>query len=516
MEAKVALLPLDSRQIRIAKLLMEQSGTTRLEQLASSLRLTDRVVRYNLPSVEAYLSGHGLRLVKRRGVGIWIDGDSARRTKVVDDLATAAGPAVLDADDRQARVILALLGAAPDAVRSEDLEASLGVSRPTIRRDVRVAEAWLEQHRLHLRRLPGVGLAVRGSEVEVRAALLALILERVPANVLDSRSRQPAETNGRRAEPGLEGYVAALDLPAFRGILVRELRTQDENDPTMLTATLSLAIVVSRVRANRHARLVRGRLRSLLDHPVAESVDRIAGAVTSRMGVALGPAEAASMTESLLGFVELSHIDDAAAESELIRVVDRLVAAAAERVHPALGDDELLRGNLVEHFRRLQVRLRYGLPISNPLQHDVQKRYPDVYREAHRLVGEIRRFSGAAIPVEEVGFLTMYLAGSLERHRLTTKVRVTVVCPAGMATAWILVSRLLAEFPQVEVGKVISKSAFEDEVADADTEVVISTVPLDGYSGSAPLVVVTPLLSDRDVRRLSRLVGLPSHTRAAR
>ena len=61
---------------------------------ASSLRLTDRVVRYNLPSVEAYLSGHGLRLVKRRGVGIWIDGDSARRTKVVDDLATAAGPAV--------------------------------------------------------------------------------------------------------------------------------------------------------------------------------------------------------------------------------------------------------------------------------------------------------------------------------------------------------------------------------------------------------------------------------------
>jgi len=97
-----------------------------------------------------------------------------------------------------------------------------------------------------------------------------------------------------------------------------------------------------------------------------------------------------------------------------------------------------------------------------------------------------------------------------------TKVRVTVVCPAGMATAWILVSRLLAEFPQVEVGKVISKAAFEDEVADATTEVVISTVPLDGYTGQAPLVIVSPLLSDRDVRRLSRLVGLPSHARPGR
>jgi len=512
----VGLLPLDSRQMRIARLLVEQTETTRLEQVASSLRLTDRVVRYNLPSVEAYLAGHGLRLVKRRGVGIWIDGDSARRSKVVDDLTTAAGPAVLDPDDRQARVILALLEAAPDPVRSEDLESSLGVSRPTIRRDVRIAEPWLEQHRLHLRRLPGVGLAVRGSEVEVRAALLALILERVPANVLDSLSRETATTNGSRLRAGLEGYVAGLDLPAFREVLVRELRTEDEHDPTMLTATLSLAIVVSRVRANRHARLVRGRLRSLLDHPVAESADRIAAAVTSRMGVALGPAEAASMTESLLGFVELTHIDDAAAESDLIRTVDRLVESAASRLHPALGDDELLRGNLVEHFRRLQVRLRYGLPVSNPLQHDVQKRYPDVYLEAQRLIADVGRFSGGTIPQEEVGFLTMYLAGSLERHRLRAKVRVTVVCPAGMATAWILVSRLLAEFPQVEVGKVISKAAFEDEVADAGTEVVISTVPLDGYTGQAPLVVVSPLLSDRDVRRLSRLVGLPSHAHPGR
>jgi mannitol operon transcriptional antiterminator len=511
----VGFLPLDSRQMRIAKLLVEQPGATRLEQIASSLRLSGRVVRYNLPSVEAYLAGHGLQVVKRRGVGIWIAGEPVERSRVMDDLATAAGPSVLDADDRQARVILALLEAAPDALRSEDLESKLGVSRPTIRRDARVAEAWLEQHRLHLRRLPGVGLAVRGSEVEVRAALLALILERVPANILDGLSRA-GDGGARRAGAGLEGHVAALDLPVFRQILARELRTQDEHDPTMLTATLSLAIVVSRVRGNRHARLVRGRLRSLLDHPVAESADRIAAAVTAHSGVALGPAESAAMTESLLGFVELTHIDDAAAEEELIRTVDRLVAVAADRLHPALGDDELLRGNLVEHFRRLQVRLRYGLPISNPLQHDVQKRYPDVYLEAERLVADIRRFSGVPIPVEEIGFLTMYLAGSLERHRLMKKVLVTVVCPAGMATAWILVSRLLAEFPQVEVGKVISKAAFEDEVVDAGTELVISTVPLDGYTGQAPLVVVSPLLSDRDVRRLSRLVGLPSHAHAGR
>src|SRR5439155_3824936 len=213
-EVRMGLLPLDSRQMRIAKLLVEQPETTRLEHVASSLRLTDRVVRYNLPSVEAYLAGHGLRLVKRRGVGIWIDGDRATRTAVMADLATAAGPAVLDAEDRQARVLLALLEAAPEAVRSEDLESRLGVSRPTVRRDVRVAEAWLEQHRLHLRRIPGVGLAVRGSEVDVRAALLSLVLERVPTNVLMA-SASASGTTEANGGAGLAAYALELDLPTF-------------------------------------------------------------------------------------------------------------------------------------------------------------------------------------------------------------------------------------------------------------------------------------------------------------
>jgi transcriptional antiterminator len=190
-----------------------------------------------------------------------------------------------------------------------------------------------------------------------------------------------------------------------------------------------------------------------------------------------------------------------------VELIDQLVAAAAARLHFSLADDELLRANLAEHLRRLHVRLRYGLPVSNPLQREVQKRYPDVYSVAAAILADVGRLDGAAIPIEEIGFLTMYLAGSLERHRLRPKIRVTVVCPAGMATAWILVSRLLAEFPQLEVTQVISKTAFEHETAEVSTDLVISTVPLDGLSGQVPWLVVSPLLQERDVRRLTRLVG---------
>jgi activator of the mannose operon (transcriptional antiterminator) len=502
-------LPLDSRQASIARVLLDGQGVVSVDELASELQLTDRMVRYSLPSIEAYLAEHGLRIVKRRGVGVWIEGDRAARGSVRAQLDASPGPAVLDPADRQSRVLLALLEGAPEAVRSETLEARLGVSRPTVRRDVRVAETWLEQHRLHLRRLPGVGLAVRGGEVDVRAALLALVLERVPTNTLVASIDGSGSTALDSGSEGLAAYATELDLPTFGSVLGAELRDIDERDPTMLTATVSLAILARRVRGDHPARLVRGRLRSLLDHPVSEDARRIALAIRRRLGIALPPAEVAAITESLLGFVELAD-PGAAPQAEIRRMVDRLVEAAGERLHPSLASDELLRANLAEHVRRLHVRLRYGLPVSNPLQHEVRKRYPDVYDVAADILNTLGPLDGAVIPTEEIGFLTMYLAGSLERLRLRPKIKVTVVCPAGMATVWILVSRLLAEFPQLEVTQVVSKTAFEQEPDSVTSDFIISTVPLDAVPGEVPSLVVTPLLNEGDVRRLARLLGIPA------
>jgi transcriptional antiterminator len=501
-------LPLDSRQASIALALLDGAGAASVDQLASALHLTDRMVRYNLPSVEAYLADRGLRVVKRRGVGVWIEDDPPRREAVRVELATAAGPAVLDPADRQSRVLLALLEAAPDPVRSEQLEAQLEVSRPTVRRDVRGAESWLEQHRLHLRRLPGVGLAVRGSEVDVRAAILALVLERVPADDLEAVANGSSPKPQEAGSAGMTTYARTLDLPTFRSALATVLSDIDQQDPTLLTATVSLAILARRVRADRQARLVRGRLRSLLDHPVSEDARRIAAAVARQSGINLQAAEVAAITESLLGFAELT--DPAATpHAAILGLVDRLVAASAARLHPSLAEDELLRANLIEHLRRLDVRLRYGLPVSNPLQQEVRRRYPDVYEVAAEILGSLGPLDGATIPVEEVGFLTMYLAGSLERLRLRPKIRITVVCPAGMATVWILVSRLLAEFPQVEVTQVVSKTAFERDPGSVAADFIVSTVPLE-TTPAVPSLVVAPLLHEGDVRRLTRLLGLPA------
>jgi mannitol operon transcriptional antiterminator len=514
MPVMTASLPLDTRQARIARRLLETIGPASVDDLATELKLTDRMVRYNLASVESVLAGHGLRLARRRGVGIWVEGSPTARHDLLTVLDGSSGPAVLDPAERRGRILLALLIASPDPVRSEALEERLGVSRPTIRRDMREAESWLEQHRLHLRRMPGRGIAVVGSEVDLRGGLLALVLEIVPQPALEratlalpARAAHPAPTLAPdpTAQTEVDVFLDHLGLTVFRSILGDELRDLDDRDPTVTTAALYLAIAAHRIRTGRAVRLGSGRLRSLLDHPAAASAARIATAVEAAVGVPLGRTDVAAITESLLG---LTQLVDLAARPEAVdvRYIDRIIAAAAARIHPSLAADEQLRTSLSEHVRRLHVRLRFGLPVSNPLQQEVRKRYPDVYRAAAEILAEVGPVADAEMPVEEVGLLTMYLAGSLERHRLRPKIRVTVVCPAGMATAWILVSRLVAEFPQIEVVRVVSKSAFESEPGE-EPDLVVSTIPLDDLRAPTTAIVVSPLLREADVRRLGRALG---------
>ena len=99
---------------------------------------------------------------------------------------------------------------------------------------------------------------------------------------------------------------------------------------------------------------------------------------------------------------------------------------------------------------------------------------------------------GVSINDDEVCFITMYLAGAMERARLHPRRRALVVCPSGMATAWVLVSRIQAEFPELELVEVLSESGYE-ALSHDKFDLVITTITLKeinapGGGGQPPVV----------------------------
>lgn len=498
---------LDSRVIRILRWLLDQNRPRSTSDLAADLRLSQRVVRYRLGAAEAYLRSMGAELSRRRGSGLWLEADDETRSLIRSDLAeTGSAPRVYAPEERVHVVLAHLLTAAPESTSVDDLERILEVSKASARRDLQRAEPWLTTRGLSVVRRPGVGISVVGTESAIRQALVQLMLEAVPEAVLRelcttgfgesalARVRLPA---------GIRDHIRMLPLQTcWKLVSASPISWTVAQGNSELVFSLYLAVTASRLAAGDEISLETGQHRSLVDHPVAATAAGIAVEFSTLVGISLPDQEVAGITEYLLGLATLSSAPPES-EGEREELLDELLRVAAEQLHPTLEADPELRRGLSLHLERLAVRLRYGLPVHNPLLKEVVTRYPEIHHVSERLGKLIEVALKSPIAEDEIGYITMYLSGALERSRLAPRRKALVVCPSGMATAWVLVSRIQSEFPQLELVSVVAARDYEGSLT-ADIDLVISTVGL--AHREVPVVVVSPLLTPDDVRHISTLV----------
>lgn len=494
------MTPLDSRVIRIVRWLLGQTTARRTADLAADLGLSQRIVRYRLGPAENYLASFGATLERRRGAGIMVVADEQTRHAILDDLDSRDDTPRVYAPEERARLMIAgLLWASPGLTSLDDLHVELGVSKTSARRDLQLCEPWLERNGVPVVRRPGRGVGCVGSERRVRQVMVQLLLEAVPAGLIQSYVRggdDGREALAARVPVGLRERLDALPIAEVSGVLRESpLAGSLSTGQGEVVFALYLAVSVARVRQGHAVETETGLQRSVMEHPVAESIGAIVPGLEGLLDAPFEAAEIGAITEYWLG---LDTATDAAPVVTLdAGLVDGLLETAAKRLHGALADDPELRAGLAAHLERLVVRIRHGLPVHNPLLQEVRTRYPEVHAVAGELGAQIEAELGSSIVEDEVGFLTMYLSGAMERARLQPRRRVAVVCPSGMATAWVLVSRIQAEFPEFDLVEVLSEGGYEALDHD-EIDLVISTVPV--REAFAPVVVVSPLLSAGDVK----------------
>ena len=491
--------PLDSRQVRIALWLLDQTVPQSTETLANGLGLSQRVVRYRLAGLETYLGRQGLTLAKRRGIGLIIEGSTADRQHVLDELtADTQDPSRLFAKEERSDLVRALLlERAPDTMTLEEIQHALEVSLTSARRDAKECEPWFEEHGLLLNRRPGVGMALVGTETAIRRATTNLLFEAIPDVALkDAINQQDARSLATSVSAGMRQFIGTIPLYACGELVRLQPGIRVEQDVLL---PMYLAVTAWRIRLGHAVAMDAGQLRSLIDHPVFATAEGLVTGLGELTASEITQRETAALTEVLLGLVELHQKPDNQSSLDP-RLLDGILELAANELHPVLRDDTELRKGLGQHLDRLAVRMRYQLPVHNPLLNDVIKRYPDVHVVAEQIGALITDATGRRVPLDEVGFITMYLSGAMERTHLWPRRRAAVVCPSGMATVWILVSRIQAEFPQLEISDVISASDYDHDAIDAD--LVISTVDI--VDDRRSIVVVNPLLGPDDVRAIAR------------
>jgi len=510
---------LNSRSLDILGLLASSEQPLSAEVISRQLNISCRMVRTSLVLAEQWLQEMQITLKKVPGEGFSLAGSGEARKNLARTIQEYDQPLPWLSPTERLHVLL-LTGFFTDRpVQVKQLQQTLNLSRTTTLRVLDAAEEWLRDYQLELIRRPNYGCMIAGNERNWREAVTCLILESAgDAQLLALFQGIKTVVNiSYRKKTGLEQALRRvwmrLDIPLIKS-LVSSIEYEFDgtlSDQVYIKIFIYMAIVVFRNRIGNTIETFPDISRHPFTAQQLSEAKKIGLRVKRQFGLQLLEPEIAWIALQIpesnsLPLVESTDTNlTVGRDSSIRKYIDQILAQASLSLHPSLSVDTDLIRNLTIQVKNILNPEQERQPSKNPLLSEVKSQYPYIFSVARQSSLILTGSLGRDLYEAEVGDIAICLIAAMERLRLMDKLtkKVLVVCSAGVITAWLLVSRLRAEFPDVEVVEVVSALELENRKYFDGIDFIVSTIPL--RIKDIPSRQVNPLLGLEDCKRLKEL-----------
>ncbi|WP_423798093.1 BglG family transcription antiterminator [Neobacillus sp. SAB-20_R2A] len=165
--------------------------------------------------------------------------------------------------------------------------------------------------------------------------------------------------------------------------------------------------------------------------------------------------------------------------------------------------DEVVH-TLYQHFKPAFFRMKYRIPVENPLLHQIKNEHKELYMIVKEILHPIGTLLKITIPEEEIGFITIHFGALLERPKqeMPEKKKAIVVCPSGISSSLMVKHQLESLFSEIEVEKTLSLREFQEGQFD-HYDLVFSTVKLET---KLPCFYVKPIMTPNEKHNLVKEV----------
>ncbi|MBM7556107.1 BglG family transcription antiterminator [Halanaerobacter jeridensis] len=515
---------LKPRVAQILKTLLQSKQAVPIKKLAEKFDVSSRTIRYDLDDLEDSLANYDVTLVRKPHVGIFLDSTEEKLKEVATELVDLHSyQRVLSPQERKYLILLKLLRS-DEPIIIKQLEAMLEVSNSTVIKDLNKVEAWLEEYDLELIRKTNYGIELAGDEMNIRHAMTAVLEETADEEELISflSQIQKKTLEDKRLETGflteLDKLVGDLNLAKIEDIVAwaeKELGFQLA-DGAYAGLLVHLGLAISRLLAGKDIELSEERRALLQESPEYDVAQEVGEMIEEVFEVEVPISEIAFITLHLMGAKLRQHWDQAEYDDladtdlppELIMMTKEMVEVAEDYLDIRLSDDEQLMLGLALHLKPTINRLKYDLPLKNPLVVDVKEKYGEVFAAAKRAAKILQSELQKPVGQDEIGFLAMHLGAAIERRNSNQdfpRLRVALVCSSGIGTTNLLATKLKKEFSDIEIVEILSAFELRQGEVDLDEiDLLITTVGLEVDFCS--VLEVNPLLSDSDKKRIQEFI----------
>ncbi|WP_079707935.1 BglG family transcription antiterminator [Paraliobacillus ryukyuensis] len=505
-------LYISGRERKIIDILLDSKQVATIQTLANQLDVSGRTIHRDLKNVDKVLQKYQLKLNKKAGIGVKIDGNVMNKKKLAQSISTVEYTDYTP-EERQA-ILLATLLEASEPIKLFTLAKELEVTIATISNDLDKLQNILTTYQLTIIRKRGFGVKVDGEETNKRAALSFLIstyinesdfLTFIKENI-EKRGNQPIDTISER----LLGLVDQEKLKPIEKSIerVRESLPYEFADSSYIGLVVHLALAMERIQQGDAIRFDRKYLAEIKNTKEYKIAQQIITDLEGSFEMKIPVDEIGYITMHLLGakirsdheyLIEDSSINIAIKVKELIQYV-------GNALNIDLSDNLNLFHDLITHLKPAIYRMQKEMLIKNPLLNEIKTDYQKLFNIIKN--GCEKTFHTIYFPEEEIAYLVLHFASATIHYSQQTKLHALVICSSGIGTSKMLASRLSQEI--TEISTIDNRSLFDLQMINLeDYDLIISTIPLKDLVGEYTLV--SPILTPNEIDKIKSIVQRKKH-----
>jgi transcriptional antiterminator len=494
------------RHEKILELILKNHTPVSVDYIAEQLKVSNKTIRNDFAKLESIVSDADLRLSKKPGVGITIEGPEGKKLELINKVKDSSKYVEPYSPEDRLNHILKVLFMSKTSTTSRELSESLYVSRVTLQKDLDRVEEWLAKFNLSLLKKPNHGIEVIGSEEDWRKAAAFLLVSNKGYTELKELFYEDYEGKIDHKSISKLKDLVNIDYSVLEKIVNKaEDKLQFKfSDEAFISLIMHIAIAIKRLEEKKDVKLSEEILNSLRENEEYEIAKQIAADIECSFKVNLPEAEVGYILLHILGtkILEGKSCDikvslEEQSENELAVIMAKEIISVAQRaLNINLSCDKQLMNGLILHLRPTINRLKYGLTLRNTILKEIKENYMDIFGAACMTNTIFEKYVGVTMPEEEIGFICLHLAAAAERNK--KPIMAIVVCASGIGTSQIISARIERSFKEIEIVDVISTIELKSRKLD-DIDIVISTVPMESEK---PVLMISPLLSQNDIRRL--------------
>lgn len=502
-----------SRAKQILKILLTEKEAIPVKSLAEKIGVSKRTTQRELEYISSYLKGYEIKYFSKTGVGIWLEGTKEEKKRFLSFLCQNESLDVPGKEERRKRLILEIL-------KEKGLKklfyysSQFGVSEATASTDLEAIGEWLSGFGLNIKRKPGSGVYVEGTEENYRRAIREFIYSNLDTRLLRESYESTDEIPGEYGYAIKSGMDGILDENIMKKVMecinnIDDGRIVSLTENSYMGLVIHISIAINRIMKDEvieESSKIENDIVKDLDYSLAQ---KIAGSLEEYFAITIPEIE---ITYIWLHIKGSKHekvqygTTQLAAGGQIRQLVNEMIDAFdKENAYLIKQDDEFLQG-LLAHLQPTIIRLVHGMQIHNPMLEDIKKSYVELYQKCENVAMVLGKSLGKEVPPEETGFLTVHFGAAMVRlegrKEKLRKVHTGVVCSSGIGISRLMSSKLKKVFQNKMVVSAYGKNDVTPYII-GKTDFFISSIPLE--IDDVPVLYVNPLLNEKDMDEIRHL-----------